>query len=65
MKAVFTLIPAELRRLIAKGVAVMKAVKDASENGYIIISGGTTNAYVAQEVLNVTDIPYRRRNIPR
>lgn len=56
VKAVFTLIPSESRRLIGKGVAAMKAVKDARENGYTIIGGGTTNAYVAQEILGVTDI---------
>lgn len=56
MKAVFTLIPSESRRLIGKGVAAMKAVKDAREKGYTIIGGGTTNAYVAQEILGVTDI---------
>jgi hypothetical protein len=56
MKAVFTLIPSESRRLIGKGVASMNEVKDAREKGYTIIGGGTTNAYVAQEILGVTDI---------
>jgi hypothetical protein len=56
MKAVFTLIPSESRRLIAKGVTAMKAVQEAREKGYTIIGGGTTNAYVAQEILGVTDI---------
>ena len=57
MKAAFTLIPSESRRLIAKGVAAMKEIKVAGESGYIIICGGTTNGYVAQEILGVTDIP--------
>jgi len=57
MKAVFTLVPSESRRLIAKGVAAMKEVKDAKAHGYTIICGGTTNAYVAQEILGVNDIP--------
>jgi hypothetical protein len=56
MKAVFTLIPSESRRLIGKGVAAMKAVKDAREKAYIIIGGGTTNAYVAQEILGLAAI---------
>jgi hypothetical protein len=56
MKAAFTLIPSESRRLIAKGVAAMKEIKDAREGGYTIICGGTTNGYVAQEILGVTDI---------
>jgi hypothetical protein len=53
MKAVFTLVPSESRRLIAKGVAAMKAIKNAREKGYTIIGGGTTNAYVAEEILGV------------
>jgi hypothetical protein len=57
MKAAFTLIPSESRRLIAKGVAAMKEIKEARESGYTIICGGTTNGYVAQEILGVTDIP--------
>jgi hypothetical protein len=57
MKAAFTLIPSESRRLIAKGVAAMKEIKDARKSGYTIICGGTTNGYVAQEILGVTDIP--------
>ncbi len=57
MKAAFTLIPSESRRLIAKGVAAMEEVKEAGEKGYTIICGGTTNGYVAQEILGVTDIP--------
>jgi hypothetical protein len=56
MKAAFTLIPSESRRLIAKAVAAMKEVKEAGEHGYTIICGGTTNGYVAQEILGVTDI---------
>ena len=57
MKAVFTLIPSESRRLIAKGVAAMKEIKEAGEKGYTIINGGTTNAYVAQEMLGLKDFP--------
>lgn len=57
MKAAFTLIPSESRRLIAKGVAAMKEIKEASESGYTIICGGTTNGYVAQEILGTVDIP--------
>jgi hypothetical protein len=57
MKAAFTLIPSESRRLIAKGVAAMKEIQDARESGYTIICGGTTNGYVAQEILGVADIP--------
>ncbi len=44
MKAAFTLIPSESRRLIAKGVAAMKEIEDAREGGYTIICGGTTDS---------------------
>ncbi len=57
MKAAFTLVPSESRRLIAKGVAAMREIKEASESGYTIICGGTTNGYVAQEILGAADIP--------
>ena len=57
MKAAVTLVPSESRRLIGKGVAQMPAVKTASEKGYVIINGGTTNAYVAQEICGRVDIP--------
>lgn len=50
MKAVFVLTPAESRRLIAKGVALMPEVRTALEQAYVIIVGGTTNGFVAQEI---------------
>lgn len=56
MKAAFTLIPSESRRLIARGVAAMKETRASRERGYTIICGGTTNGYVAQEILGVADI---------
>lgn len=55
MKAVFTLTPSESKRLIGKGVAQMPEVKAAKEKGYVVINGGTTNAYVAQEMLGVKE----------
>jgi hypothetical protein len=57
MKAAFTLIPSESRRLIAKGVAAMKEIEVSKKKGYTIICGGTTNGYVAQEILKAKDIP--------
>lgn len=51
MKAVFTLTSAESRRLIAKGVVQMPEMKAALETAYVVLTGGTTNAYVAQELL--------------
>ena len=50
MKAVFSLTPSESRRLIARGVAQMDLVKTALERAYVIIVGGTTNGFVAQEL---------------
>lgn len=56
MKAVFTLTSAESRRLIAKGVVAMPEFKAAWENAYVILAGGTTNAYIAQELLGKAGI---------
>lgn len=53
MKAAFTLTPAESKRLIARAVVAMPEVQAAWSNAYIIIAGGTTNAFVAQELLHV------------
>jgi hypothetical protein len=56
MKAAFTLIPSESRRLIAKAVIQMKEVKIARKKAYIILGGGTTNGYIAQELLGKRDL---------
>lgn len=56
MKAAFTLIPSESRRLIAKAVVQMEAVKIAKQNAYIVVNGGTTNGYIAQELLETSDL---------
>jgi hypothetical protein len=46
--AIFTV--AESKRLIAKAVVQMPIVKNALENGMVVIIKGTTNAYVAEEI---------------
>jgi hypothetical protein len=51
VKAAFSLTPAESKRLIAKAVVRMPEVRTALERAYVILGGGTTNAYVAQELL--------------
>jgi len=56
MKAVFTLTSAESRRLIAKGVVAMPEFQAAWKNAYVILAGGTTNAYIAQELLGKAGI---------
>jgi len=52
-KALVTLTPAESKRLIAKGVAAMPEVKKALMTGIIIIARGTTNTYVAEEIMQI------------
>ena len=52
MKAVFTLTSSESRRLIAKAVVSMPEVQKAWSEAYLLLAGGTTNAFIAQELLN-------------
>ena len=59
MKAVFTLTPAESKRLLAKAVVKMPEVQAALEKAYVILPGGTTNAFVAQELLGQEVVPAR------
>ena len=51
MKTVFTLTSAESRRLIAKAVVQMPEFQTAWEKAYVLLAGGTTNAFIAQELL--------------
>lgn len=51
MKACVVLSPSGSKRLIAKGVAALPAVQRALEAGMIVITLGTTNAFVAEELL--------------
>lgn len=53
--ALVTLTPAESKRLIAKGVAAMPEIENALESGVIVFARGTTNAYVAEEILTRTE----------
>jgi len=46
---VFT--PSESKRLIAKAVVAMAPVKAALKSGRVCVAGGTTNAYVLEEIL--------------
>ena len=56
MKAAFTLIPAESRRLIAKAVCEMEEVKTAMKNAYVVLNGGTSNGYIAHELFGINDL---------
>jgi len=59
VKAVFTLTPAESKRLLAKAVVQMPEMRAALEKAYVILPGGTTNAFVAQELLGQDVVPAR------
>jgi len=51
MKASATLHPAASKHLIARGVAAHPSVRAALERGTIVVTLGTTNAHVADELL--------------
>ena len=50
--AVVVLKPAEAKRLIAKAVAQLPEVVNALKYGKIVISPGTTNAFIVEEILH-------------
>ncbi|KLU67809.1 hypothetical protein DEAC_c02150 [Desulfosporosinus acididurans] len=54
MKALITLTASESKRLIARGVRGLSCVQNALNKHAVIIAGGTTNAFVAEELLGVT-----------
>lgn len=54
IRALAVLTPYESRRLIAKAIRKLPAVAGALTNGYLVIATGSTNAYVAEEVLGAT-----------
>lgn len=51
MRALFVLTPAESKRLIGKAVANLPEVKRAQKNDHLLIGHGSTNVYVAEEIL--------------
>lgn len=51
MRALFVLTPTESKRLIGKAVAELDEVKKAKENDRMLIGHGSTNVYVAEEIL--------------
>jgi hypothetical protein len=51
MKAQVTLTVSESKRLIAKGVAALDAVRAKMRHGIVMVSTGTTNAYILEELL--------------
>ncbi len=57
MKAMFVLTPAESKRLIARAVVKLPEVQRALQNAYVCVVGGTTNAFIAQELAGVSVQP--------
>ena len=57
MKAAFALTPAESKRLIARAVVQMEEVQEALEKAYVILPGGTTNGFIAQELVGLDVAP--------
>lgn len=54
-----TLTPPESKRIIAMGVKTLPVIRQALENGIILITLGTTNAYVAEELTGRKIDPFR------
>ncbi|MCW3995188.1 MAG: hypothetical protein NWE98_03440 [Candidatus Bathyarchaeota archaeon] len=52
----FLITPAAGKRLIAKTIATHPAIRKALKNGTIVIVAGTTNGYVAEEILKTHKI---------
>jgi len=55
--ALVVLNPSESRRLLAKATVAIPEVKNARENGMIIISRGITNAFVTEELFGISVEP--------
>jgi hypothetical protein len=51
MRALFVFTPSESKRLIARAVAALDEVRTALQRASILIGHGTTNVYVAEEIL--------------
>lgn len=54
MRAQITLTSSESKRLIAKGVKALPSIQKALRDYHIILSGGTTNGFLAEELLGET-----------
>jgi len=49
-----SLSPSESKRLIARAVAALPEIKQALEKGLVVIARGSTNAYVAEEIMGIS-----------
>ncbi len=54
MQALFTLTSSESKRLLGKAVAALPEVQHAKEHGYLVVSRGSTNAFIIEELMNNT-----------
>jgi hypothetical protein len=52
MQALFTLTSSESKRLLGKAVAAMPEVQHAKKHGYVVVSRGSTNAFIIEELAN-------------
>ena len=52
----FLVTPSMGKRLIAKTIATHPAIRKALKNGTVVIVAGTTNGYVAEEILKTHQI---------
>jgi len=59
VSGILVLTPAESKRLIARAVVAMPQVKKALGKGRVVISNGTTTAFVAEEILGRQVSKYR------
>jgi len=50
-RALVTITPTEAKRILGKAVATMEPVRNALKKGTIVICLGTTNAFVAEEII--------------
>ncbi|NQE05498.1 hypothetical protein C5S32_06475 [ANME-1 cluster archaeon GoMg1] len=62
-KILIALTPSESKRVIAKGVKNLEEVQRALKHGTIVIGLGTTNAYVAEEILDA--LPEEKNRIDK
>lgn len=63
MKAVVSLTPSESKRLIARAVVRMPIVQSAWRSGYLLLSDGTTNAMIAQELTEERSLAPQRQAV--
>jgi len=54
VSAMVSLTPSESKRLIAKGIARIPEVAKAMKSGLIVIGRGSTNAFIAEELIGTT-----------